>query len=123
MCDETEENKGRRRAWREGDEAGREKLQCYAGLLWSGFDPDIWALVLPSLVSLMIEPAMSLVDSIIIGRIGAAALGGCGISVYLCSGVTLLFSFLAMVSTPAVASALARQDVAQCAPFFFPHCL
>lgn len=89
-------------------------------MLWSGYDADIWALVLPSLVSLLIEPAMSLVDSVIIGRLGAAALAGCGISVYLCSGVTLLFSFLAMVGTPAVAAALAQQDIPECALYFSP---
>eukprot|EP00884_Botryococcus_braunii_P020218 jgi/Botrbrau1/6880/Bobra.67_3s0001.1 len=43
------------------------------GILWSGYDADIWALVLPSLVSLLIEPAMSLVDSVIIGRAGCGS--------------------------------------------------
>ena len=45
------------------------------------------------------------------GRVGATALAGTGLSVFILNLSLILFGFLSMVTTPAVAKALAKGDM------------
>lgn len=52
----------------------------------SRHDGDIWGLAVPALFSILLEPMMGLVDTAIVGRLGAAQLGAVGLA-------TIIFNF------------------------------
>ncbi|CAM9260281.1 unnamed protein product [Chrysoparadoxa australica] len=71
---------------------------------------DIAALAFPALVSLAIDPLMSLVDTFYVGQTGAEGLAALGLNAFIFSFSFYLFNFFATVPTPLVASSLAAGD-------------
>ncbi len=69
-------------------------------------------LALPAIGSLVSDPLMGLVDTAVVGRIGAAELGGLGLAVAVLSTVAWVFNFLVYGTTSAVARALGARDAA-----------
>lgn len=81
-----------------------------SGLLTSKYDKEIFALAIPALFSVLLDPLLSLVDTAIVGRLGTAPLGAVGIATLIFNFSGFLFSFLMTVTTPRVAAAVARGD-------------
>jgi MATE family multidrug resistance protein len=72
----------------------------------------ILRLAVPALGALAADPLLSLIDTAFVGRLGAVPLAALGVDVALFSLAFALFNFLAYATTPLVASARARGDVA-----------
>jgi putative MATE family efflux protein len=68
------------------------------------------ALALPSVAALVADPLMGVVDTAVVGRIGAAQLGGLGLGVALLTSVSWVFNFLALGTTSTVARAVGRGE-------------
>lgn len=73
-------------------------------------DKEIFGLMLPAMITFSLDPLLGAVDTAIVGRLGAAALGAVGISNTIMNFTTMCFKFLSVVTTPAVASAIAQKD-------------
>ena len=77
----------------------------------SNLDARIWALALPAVASLLLDPLLGAVDTAFVGRIegegAAAALGGLAVSSTVFNFSFKLFNFLAVVTGPLVASQIA----------------
>jgi len=78
--------------------------------LRSPHDRAILGLAIPALGSLAIDPLVSLVDSIFVGRLGPAPLGALAIDGAIFSLAFVGFNFLAYGTTPRVGRALGRGD-------------
>lgn len=77
----------------------------------SPLDRDIFSLLLPALAAVFLEPAMQVADTAIVGgRLGVASLAALGLSNVVYFFSTAVFSFLLVVTTPAVAAAEAKGD-------------
>lgn len=72
----------------------------------------ILALSIPALGSLAADPVLSLVDTAFVGRLGAIPLAALGIDTALFAFAFAVFNFLAYVTTPLVAQARGRGDIA-----------
>ncbi|MEX2654146.1 MAG: MATE family efflux transporter [Acidimicrobiia bacterium] len=72
----------------------------------------ILALSIPALGSLAADPVLSLVDTAFVGRLGAIPLAALGIDTALFAFAFAVFNFLAYATTPMVAQARGRGDVA-----------
>lgn len=72
----------------------------------------IAALSLPALGSLAADPILSLVDTAFVGRLGAVPLAALGVDTALFAFAFSIFNFLAYATTPMVAQARGRGDVA-----------
>ena len=70
------------------------------------------ALSLPALGSLAADPILSLVDTAFVGRLGAVPLAALGVDTALFAFAFSIFNFLAYATTPMVAQARGRGDVA-----------
>lgn len=73
-------------------------------------DREILSLAVPALGALIAEPAFLLVDTALVGHLGAEQLAGVGIGVAVLSTVVGLLIFLAYGTTPAVARLLGAGD-------------
>lgn len=73
----------------------------------------IVTLALPALGSLAADPVLSLVDTAFVGRLGAVPLAALGIDTALFAFSFAVFNFLAYATTPMVAQARGRGDVAE----------
>jgi putative MATE family efflux protein len=69
-------------------------------------------MALPALGSLAADPVLSLVDTAFVGRLGAVPLAALGIDTALFAFAFALFNFLAYATTPMVAQARGRGDIA-----------
>lgn len=67
-------------------------------------------LAVPAVGTLVADPLMGLVDTAVVGRIGAAELGGLGLAVAVLSTVAWVFNFLVHGTTSSVARALGAGD-------------
>mmetsp|Transcript_17433 Transcript_17433/g.52263 ORF Transcript_17433/g.52263 Transcript_17433/m.52263 type:complete len:588 (-) Transcript_17433:751-2514(-) len=79
-------------------------------LWYSRYDKEILALAIPALFSVLLDPLLSLVDTAIVGRLGAAQLGAVGLATLVFNFSAFLFSFLMVVTTPRVAAAVANDN-------------
>ena len=70
------------------------------------------ALALPALGSLAADPVLSLVDTAFVGRLGAIPLAALAIDTALFAFAFSIFNFLAYATTPMVAQARGRGDIA-----------
>jgi Na+-driven multidrug efflux pump len=74
-------------------------------------DARIWALALPAVASLLLDPVLGAVDTAFVGRLegegAAAALGGLAVATTVFNFSFKLFNFLAVVTGPLVASQIA----------------
>ena len=73
-------------------------------------DREILRLAVPALGALIAEPAFLLVDTALVGHLGAEELAGVGIGIAVLSTVVGLLIFLAYGTTPAVARLLGAGD-------------
>lgn len=73
-------------------------------------DSDILALLVPAIGSVFLDPAMQVIDTAIVGRLGAAPLGAVGLSNLIFFFCQAFFGFLLIVTTPRVANAVAGGD-------------
>lgn len=71
---------------------------------------DILGLALPALGALAADPLVSLVDTMFVGRIDAAALGALGVCSAVFGLAFFVFNFLSTGVTPLVASAVGKGD-------------
>lgn len=71
----------------------------------------ILALAIPAVATLVADPLMGLVDTAVVGRLGAAELGALGLAVSLLSGVSWIFNFLVFGTTSTVARAVGAGDL------------
>lgn len=79
-------------------------------LLRSQYDKEIWSISIPILCASLLVPLSSAVDAAVVGRLGSAQLGGVGIAGLSTTLLQSSFAFLAVLSTPVVARAVARKD-------------
>lgn len=77
----------------------------------SPHDRAIRALAVPALGSLIAEPALSLVDTAFIGRVGRDALAALGVAAAVFALAFFLFNFLEYGTTTEVAKAVGRGDL------------
>jgi putative MATE family efflux protein len=73
-------------------------------------DRRILALALPATVTLIADPVMGLVDTAVVGRLGAAQLGAMGLALAVFSSVSWIFNFLVYGTTSTVARAVGAGD-------------
>jgi putative MATE family efflux protein len=78
--------------------------------LRSPLDREILRLALPALGALVAEPLFLLVDTALVGRLGAESLAGLGIAATVLQTAVGLLVFLAYATTPAVARRLGAGD-------------
>ena len=80
---------------------------------WTGLgdlDRRIWALALPALGALAVEPLVSLVDTAFVGRLGTVELAALGVNTALFGFAFFVFNFLAYATTPLIANDIGRGD-------------
>ena len=70
----------------------------------------IVGLTVPAVVTLAADPLLGLVDTAVVGRLGASQLGALGLAVALLSAVSWIFNFLVFGTTSAVARAVGASD-------------
>lgn len=70
-------------------------------------DREIFALALPALGALALDPLLSLIDTAFVGRLGVAAIAGVGLSTIVLNISFSIFNFLCISLTPLVATATA----------------
>ncbi len=92
-------------ATRPSDATGRPASASHRAL-----DREIVALALPSLGALVAEPLFLLVDTALVGHLGAAELAGVGIGATVLTTAVGLLVFLAYGTTPAVARLVGAGD-------------
>ncbi|KAA6423129.1 MAG: hypothetical protein FRX49_07116, partial [Trebouxia sp. A1-2] len=80
-------------------------------VLNSQYDSEIVGLAIPALGSILLDPFLSLVDTALVGKLGSGPLAAVGLSSALFNFSNFLFSFLMVVTTPKVASAVARNKL------------
>ena len=73
----------------------------------------ILALAIPALGSLAADPVLSLVDTAFVGRLGAVQLAALGVDAAIFGFAFALFNFLAYATTPLVAQARGRGEIAE----------
>jgi putative MATE family efflux protein len=73
-------------------------------------DRRILALAIPATVTLIADPVMGLVDTAVVGRLGAAELGALGLSIAVLASVSWIFNFLVYGTTSTVARAVGAGD-------------
>ena len=78
--------------------------------LRSPYDREIFALAIPALGSLAIDPLVSLVDTAFVGQLGAAPLGALGINAAIFAMSFVVFNFLAYGTTPRVGEHVGRGE-------------
>jgi putative MATE family efflux protein len=71
----------------------------------------ILALAVPAIGTLVADPLMGLVDTAVVGRLGAAQLGGLGLGVAVLTTVSWVFNFLVFGTTSTVAKAVGAGDL------------
>ena len=76
-------------------------------------DASIASIALPALGTLALDPLVALADMACVGYLGASALGGVGIGNNVFNLSFTCFNFLGMATTPAIARAYARDDMAE----------
>jgi Na+-driven multidrug efflux pump len=76
----------------------------------SPYDSDILCLAGPTLVALAADPLLSVVDTVLAGRLGPGELAALGLNSALFTFSFVVFSFLASATTPLVATADAAGD-------------
>jgi len=69
------------------------------------------ALALPATVTLVADPIMGLVDTAVVGRLGAAELGALGLAVSVLAAGSWVFNFLVFGTTSAVARAVGAGEL------------
>lgn len=70
----------------------------------------ILALAVPAIATLIADPLLGIVDTAVVGRIGAEELGALGLAVAVLAAVSWIFNFLVYGTTAAVARAVGAQD-------------
>jgi putative MATE family efflux protein len=70
----------------------------------------ILALAVPAVATLIADPLMGLVDTAVVGRLGAAELGALGLAVAVLTTVSWVFNFLVFGTTSTVAKAVGAGD-------------
>lgn len=73
-------------------------------------DRDIFAIALPSLATLSVDPLLSTVDAAFVGRLGAGPLASLAVSSSVFTFSLFLFNFLSSATGPLVGQALFRGD-------------
>lgn len=68
------------------------------------------ALAVPAIATLVADPLLGLVDTAVVGRLGAAELGGLGLAVSVLTAVSWIFNFLVFGTTSTVARAVGAGD-------------
>ncbi|MEX2503344.1 MAG: MATE family efflux transporter [Egicoccus sp.] len=68
------------------------------------------ALAVPAIATLVADPLLGLVDTAVVGRLGAAELGALGLAVSVLSAVSWIFNFLVFGTTSTVARAVGAGD-------------
>ncbi|MBW3666685.1 MAG: MATE family efflux transporter [Actinobacteria bacterium] len=76
-------------------------------------DREIAGLAVPALGSLAIDPLLTLADTAFVARLGTTDLAALGVDAAIISFAFFAFNFLAFVTTPLVAKALGRGEVAR----------
>ncbi|KAA8495845.1 Protein DETOXIFICATION 44, chloroplastic [Porphyridium purpureum] len=76
----------------------------------SEYDAEIWSLALPSYGTMILDPLATLIDTSMVGMLGAMQLGGVGAANPMCSYVSWIFFFLSVTTTSGVARCVARED-------------
>jgi putative MATE family efflux protein len=71
----------------------------------------ILALAVPAIGTLVADPLMGLVDTAVVGRLGAAQLGGLGLGVAVLTTVSWVFNFLVFGTNSTVAKAVGAGDL------------
>lgn len=69
------------------------------------------ALAIPAVGTLIADPLMGLVDTAVVGRLGAAQLGAMGLSIAVLGSMSWIFNFLVFGTTSAVARAMGARDL------------
>eukprot|EP00884_Botryococcus_braunii_P007408 jgi/Botrbrau1/16669/Bobra.0068s0085.1 len=87
-----------------------EKQQAKPASRVTPRDREILALLVPAMLAVFLDPSMGAIDLAFIGRVGTAPLAAVGLSNLIFFFATVFFSFLIVVITPAVASAIAKDD-------------
>ncbi len=80
-------------------------------MLRSRHDREIFALALPALGTLAVDPLVTLADTAFVGQLGALPLAALGVSAAVFSVAFFLMNFLANATTPRVARLVAAGDL------------
>lgn len=79
-------------------------------MLRNPHDRAIFAIALPALGGLAVDPLVSLVDTAFVGRLGTVELAALGVNASLFTFSFIIFNFLAYGTTPRVSRALGAKD-------------
>jgi putative MATE family efflux protein len=93
-----------------GGPLARVMRAASSALVLQQVDKSIAKIALPALGTLALDPLVALADMACVGYLGAAALGGVGVSNNVFNLSFTCFNFLGMATTPAIARAFGRGD-------------
>lgn len=79
-------------------------------LITSPYDKEIFALAVPALFSVLLDPMMGMVDTAIVGRLGTEPLAAVGLSTIIYNFSNFIWNFLLYTTTPRIAAAVSRKD-------------
>ena len=85
--------------------SSRKLIGIFSG---DALDAEVVAIALPALGALAIDPFLSVVDAVYIGKLGPSDLGGMGVASAIFTFTFRTFNFLCTVTGPLVASSVAR---------------
>jgi putative MATE family efflux protein len=71
----------------------------------------ILGLAIPAVATLVADPLLGLVDTAVVGRLGAAELGALGLAVGILTALSWIFNFLVFGTTSSVARAVGARDL------------
>jgi hypothetical protein len=78
--------------------------------LSSPWDREIFALAIPAMLSVLLDPVMGIVDTAIVGRLGTEPLAAVGMSTVIYNFSNFIWNFLLYTTTPRIAAAASRND-------------
>lgn len=93
-------------------ESSRPGKGPWSGLLDRQHDKEIWNVSTPALAAMLLEPIMSAISAMLVGQLGTQQLSAVSVGSLAVSFFTFLFSFLLFLTTPEIASAVAKKDPA-----------
>eukprot|EP01024_Parvocaulis_polyphysoides_P075773 TRINITY_DN98078_c0_g1_i1.p1 TRINITY_DN98078_c0_g1~~TRINITY_DN98078_c0_g1_i1.p1 ORF type:complete len:169 (+),score=2.65 TRINITY_DN98078_c0_g1_i1:29-535(+) len=77
----------------------------------SDYDNEILKILFPTILTMSLDPALSLIDASLVARLGSAQLAGVGMSAVQIALLTNLFTFLMILTVPQVAERWVQNDL------------
>ncbi|GLI71113.1 hypothetical protein VaNZ11_016204 [Volvox africanus] len=79
-------------------------------LITSPYDKEIWAVALPALVAMLLEPVMNAINAGLVGHLGTQQLSAMSLGSLAVSFCTFFYTFLLFLTVPEIAAAVVKRN-------------